>query len=67
MFLPLIGILLLALVVFKLGSLAVWGVILALALKLSIAVILLLAAPLPGWSCMTRRRGALTLRPPTSH
>jgi len=48
MFLPFIGIFLLALVLFKLGSLAVWVVILALALKLSIAVIVLLAGLL-GW------------------
>lgn len=43
MFLPILGIAFASLALMKLGALAVWVAVLALALKLSIAVIFLLA------------------------
>jgi hypothetical protein len=48
MLLPILGITFASLALIKLGALTVWVAILALALKLSIAVILLLAGLL-GW------------------
>ncbi len=48
MFLPILGITFASLALLKLGALAVWVTILALALKLSIAVIVLLGGLL-GW------------------
>ena len=54
MFLPLIGITLGSLALLKLGALVVWVTILALALKLAVAVIFLLAGLL-GWKHVNRK------------
>lgn len=54
MFLPLIGISLGSLALLKLGALVVWVTILALALKLAVAVIFLLAGLL-GWKHVNRK------------
>lgn len=48
MFLPIIGVTFASLMMLKLGALAVWVGVLALALKFSIAIIVLLAGLL-GW------------------
>jgi hypothetical protein len=54
MFLPILGVSIVSLGLLKLGSLVVWVVVLAMALKVSIALIVLLAGLL-GWSHFKKR------------